>query len=221
MVARVALVTLVVLAAGCQQHNLTRSSDALQVAAPCCASVAELPYQPGELDKELDIALEDTSPVFLFPEGRRFFHAVALPPWAGPVEITVYSDIARGFGGGSGVVRPTVRLYDASHRTTRVITADPDRHWQGTRFEMTFFINEEDRAERFLAIYAQDSPGDGGQNAQEYSPVQVGHGLLLVPVTVGAVTHDRRHVYSPTGPMRLKIEAYRPVLLGEREHSGE
>lgn len=213
----VATALLATVAGGCQQHNLTRSADALYAAPACCSGVADLPFQAVELGKEQPIPLEDTSPAFVFPEGKRFFRALALPSWNGPLQITVYSDLARSFGGASGVVRPTVRLYDAQFQPTRVVTAEPDRHWQGMRFEMTFFINEADRAERYLVVYPHDGAGDGGQSALEYSPVQVGHGVLLVPVTVGAVSHSRHHAYSPTGPLRLKVEAYRPALVGERD----
>lgn len=202
--------------AGCQQPNIRETAATLQGAAVCCRTVAQLPFQPIEFDKDVRRDLTPESPVFLFPEGKRYFSAVALPPWQGPLQVTVYTGATAGFGDHSAIVRPRVQLYDADYRPTRNLAADMESDWQSGRFEMTFFINEADRAERYFAVYSEDSDGVRGRDETRYQPVQVGYPVLLVPVTVGAVTQSHRHVFAPVGPMRIKLQLYRPVRADAR-----
>lgn len=213
---RALFLVLASLIAGCQQPNIRETTANLRGAEVCCQTAAQFPFETIEPDKELTANLTPESPAFLFPEGKRYFTAIALPAWEGPMQVTLYTGATAGIGSHSAIVRPRVQLYDAAYQPTRNIAADMETDWNSGRFEMTFFINDSDRAERYFAVYAEDADGAHGRDETQYQPVQVGYPLLIVPVTVGASTKTHRHVFAPIGPMRIKLRQYRPVHADAR-----
>lgn len=208
-------ILLIGMLSGCQTQGVRDNIASLASAKPCCETLADLPYVVIAAEEEKSIPLDAESPAFLFDEGKRYFQAFSFPPWTGPVQVTIYSDVNHFMGGGSKVVKPVVKLLDEDFNQVRVVRANIERHWQGSKFELTFFINEENANERHMVIHPSGVDGAKGISANGYSPVQVGHGLLAVPVTVGSVTQQFRHTFAPAGSMRIKVKPYRPVIVGQ------
>jgi hypothetical protein len=97
--------------AGVQQR-----ADELQGKAPCCKTMAELPYQTVDLTKEQTFEFSERSPVFMFPEGKSYFSALSLKTIGSPrsVKVRVFQQGNQAFESmkNSLVACPTVIFLD-------------------------------------------------------------------------------------------------------------
>lgn len=193
--------------AGCQTYNPVRDAELLRQKSSCCENFSELPYRKLVVEQRLDISLDENSPVFDFDSGRYFFQAFELPEWQGPLQVTF---VAGTFGsaGRVGVVRPVIRMLDAQFKQTRQLGPDDARHWQGSRFDFTVFINSEDSAERYMVVAPAPAGERVGRKGLGYAPVQVGHGVLVMPVTVGANQQRLEYRSAATGSLNMHIRPY-------------
>lgn len=201
------LIPLSFLLVACQTYDHKKDNQLLQQKVICCADISQLPYQTLKHEEALDISLDKDAPVFKFKAGKRYFAAYQLPEWRGPLQLNFVSRSGPG-GGQVGVVKPVIEMLDAAYQPTRTVTPNMEKHWYGNRFEFTIFINREDAAERYFVVYPEMSDAQLGDIDRSYSPIQVGHGVLLVPVTVGGHAHDTLYRSAVQGKARLRIRPY-------------
>jgi len=207
------------LLSGCQ-HNYVKDAQALQTAKICCDSYREFPYELAKLDEKKEFLLDEKAKAYTFPEGKRFFRSFKLPVWSGPYQVTISTSTMRGTGRESGVIKPVIRLLDDGFSESRVVRSDVDKNWMGTHFESKVFINESDSHERYLIIYPDEISATNGIKERQYSGIQAGHGVLLMPVTVGSVQHDYLNQFAPTGHVNIELKSYKPRKLGENDEQG-
>jgi hypothetical protein len=83
--------------AGCASVEV--STQKLDTAKNCCRSPAEFRYVDYSPKQELPVEISEDSPVFDFPSGRSFFHAVRLTTVGAPSQLRVKVH-ASGLGAG-------------------------------------------------------------------------------------------------------------------------
>ena len=95
-------------------------SDALTGKKPCCASLAELPYQALRMGESASVKIDRDSQVFDFPQGRSRFAAWQLPSRsATPYAIALRSNVTPGNMPGVGqlyIFSPAIMLLDENFK---------------------------------------------------------------------------------------------------------
>ncbi len=128
------------------------ANAALMAATPCCATLAELPYQPL-VEGEQRVIIDQRSASFDFSEGRSYLAAYRLPEQTGDLLIELKSLM------GKSVLVPQVLLLDEQYQITRVIKAadfpyQPAKLMDGDRFEGAIYVSRQSlRPERYMVIY--------------------------------------------------------------------
>lgn len=92
--------------------------EALDAAPPCCATLAELPYQPLAAQGPFTLALTPQSPAFEFDSGKSFFAAYSLAGLPVPFTLEIASLIpdADHPRGPQPLIAPSVLILDTGHR---------------------------------------------------------------------------------------------------------
>lgn|GEM_PF-4945889 len=81
-----------VFAAGCASNPQADALRAALASVPvCCSSPREFPFRPVAIGQRAVVAIDAMSPAFVFPGGKSFFGAFALPTSPGPAFATVAS----------------------------------------------------------------------------------------------------------------------------------
>jgi maltose operon protein len=92
MTMRITLPALVAVAllGGCAVSR-EQAHDTLAAATPCCSSLQSLPYQPLRPGEKVVFDVDERSPSFVFPSGKSYFKAFALPENGAPGRIELRS----------------------------------------------------------------------------------------------------------------------------------
>ena len=186
---------------------LDSRSNALQqlgAATVCCSSINELQYQPLAAEQEKVVAIDGSSPVFNFPEGKSYYAAFKLPTNSGDLKITVAGLIDK------TLFNPTVLLLDSQFKPTRTIGADiitykPARMLDGDRVEGVFTIDRSyvgnPNNETYMVIY---TPG----NKLSETTTILSEAKLMARATavVDPGLKDPVIPHSPWGLLKLQVE---------------
>ena len=195
---------------------LDSRSNALQqlgAATVCCSSINELQYQPLAAEQEKVVAIDGSSPVFNFPEGKSYYAAFKLPTNSGDLKITVAGLIDK------TLFNPTVLLLDSQFKPTRTIGADiiiykPARMLDGDRVEGVFTIDRSyvgnPNNETYMVIYTTQATLS--QTTQAMSPSKMMAKSLSVQ-DYGA--KDPLIPHSAWGVVKIDVEDMSASALGD------
>ncbi|WP_461603625.1 MalM family protein [Aeromonas salmonicida] len=179
----------------------------------CCSNINELRYlalNPGQSEV---VAIDGSSPVFSFPEGKSYFAAFKLPTNSGDLKITVAGLIDK------TLFNPTVLLLDSQFKPTRTIGADiitykPARMLDGDRVEGVFTIDRSyvgnPNNETYMVIYTTQATLS--QTTQAMSPSKMMAKSLSVQ-DYGA--KDPLIPHSAWGVVKIDVEDMSASVLGD------
>ncbi|OHY91304.1 transcriptional regulator [Aeromonas sobria] len=182
-------------------------------ATVCCSSINELQYQPLAAEQKKVIAIDGSSPVFNFPEGKSYYAAFKLPTNSGDLKITVAGLIDK------TLFNPTVLLLDSQFKPTRTIGADiiaykPARMLDGDRVEGVFTIDRSyvgnPNNETYMVIYTAEATLS--QTTQAMSPSKMMAKSLSVQ-DYGA--KDPLIPHSAWGVVKIDVEDMSASVLGD------
>ncbi|MGL5975867.1 MAG: MalM family protein, partial [Aeromonas sobria] len=185
----------------------------LGTATVCCSSLSELRYQPLAAEQKKVIAIDGSSPVFNFPEGKSYYAAFKLPTNSGDLKITVAGLIDK------TLFNPTVLLLDSQFKPTRTIGADiiaykPARMLDGDRVEGVFTIDRSyvgnPNNETYMVIYTAEATLS--QTTQAMSPSKMMAKSLSVQ-DYGA--KDPLIPHSAWGVVKIDVEDMSASVLGD------
>ncbi|EKB11794.1 MalM family protein [Aeromonas veronii] len=182
-------------------------------ATVCCTSINELQYQPLAAEQKRVVAIDGSSPVFNFPEGKSYYAAFKLPTNSGDLKITVAGLIDK------TLFNPTVLLLDSQFKPTRTIGADiitykPARMLDGDRVEGVFTIDRSyvgnPNNETYMVIYTTQATLS--QTTQAMSPSKMMAKSLSVQ-DYGA--KDPLIPHSAWGVVKIDVEDMSASALGD------
>lgn len=182
-------------------------------ATVCCSSINELQYQPLVAEQKRVVAIDGSSPVFNFPEGKSYYAAFKLPTNSGDLKITVAGLIDK------TLFNPTVLLLDSQFKPTRTIGADiitykPARMLDGDRVEGVFTIDRSyvgnPNNETYMVIYTTQATLS--QTTQAMSPSKMMAKSLSVQ-DYGA--KDPLIPHSAWGVVKIDVEDMSASALGD------
>ncbi|HEH9400812.1 TPA: transcriptional regulator [Aeromonas sobria] len=185
----------------------------LGTATVCCSSLSELRYQPLAAEQKKVIAIDGSSPVFNFPEGKSYYAAFKLPTNSGDLKITIAGLIDK------TLFNPTVLLLDSQFKPTRTIGADiiaykPARMLDGDRVEGVFTIDRSyvgnPNNETYMVIYTAEATLS--QTTQAMSPSKMMAKSLSVQ-DYGA--KDPLIPHSAWGVVKIDVEDMSASVLGD------
>lgn len=193
--------------------NRASALQQLGTATVCCSSISELRYQPLAAEQKKVIAIDGSSAVFNFPEGKSYYAAFKLPTNSGDLKITVAGLIDK------TLFNPTVLLLDSQFKPTRTIGADiiaykPARILDGDRVEGVFTIDRSyvgnPNNETYMVIYTAESTLS--QTTQAMSPSKMMAKSLSVQ-DYGA--KDPLIPHSAWGVVKIDVEDMSASVLGD------
>ncbi|MFM5697352.1 MalM family protein [Aeromonas veronii] len=182
-------------------------------ATVCCTSINELQYQPLAAEQKRVVAIDGSSPVFNFPEGKSYYAAFKLPTNSGDLKVTVAGLIDK------TLFNPTVLLLDSQFKPTRTIGADiitykPARMLDGDRVEGVFTIDRSyvgnPNNETYMVIYTTQATLS--QTTQAMSPSKMMAKSLSVQ-DYGA--KDPLIPHSAWGVVKIDVEDMSASALGD------
>lgn len=185
----------------------------LGTATVCCSSISELRYQSLAAEQKKVIAIDGSSPVFNFPEGKSYYAAFKLPTNSGDLKITIAGLIDK------TLFNPTVLLLDSQFKPTRTIGADiiaykPARMLDGDRVEGVFTIDRSyvgnPNNETYMVIYTAEATLS--QTTQAMSPSKMMAKSLSVQ-DYGA--KDPLIPHSAWGVVKIDVEDMSASVLGD------
>lgn len=146
----------VALIAGCATTGaelVSMGKQDLDAAPVCCktlatANVAKLPIGTTT------VTVDKTAQVFDFGGNKAFFKLYELPPFTKTYSMVITST-PNGSAADLALFLPRVTFYDAQFQPTRHFDEKTLRS-RGNSAERTVFINPQNAAERFVAIYGSD-----------------------------------------------------------------
>lgn len=161
-----ALLFLPVLLAGCSslesalpgahsaltQYDAKQANAALASATVCCQRYADIPYQPLGAEKEIHLTIDQSSPAYIFPEGKSYFAAYRLPENKGSFTLDVSSLFSK------SVFIPQLILLDGNFNVTRTIKADAFNYLEPKLI----------RAEQYATALTVDRSHEGNINNETY-----------------------------------------------------
>ncbi|QFI55298.1 MalM family protein [Aeromonas simiae] len=132
-----------------QSQSAKQSLAAVQ---SCCASLAELKYQPLPEGSSV-LTIDGASQAFRFEEGMSYLGAYRLPENTGDLIIKVAAQV------GKSVLVPQVLMLDSNHEVTRVLgksvfTYQPAHLMDNDRIEGTIYVSRNAvKQEAYMVIY--------------------------------------------------------------------
>ncbi|MGY3896855.1 MalM family protein [Aeromonas enterica] len=179
----------------------------------CCSNINELRYLTLSSGQNEVVAIDGSSPVFSFPEGKSYFAAFKLPTNSGDLKITVAGLIDK------TLFNPTVLLLDSQFKPTRTIGSDiitykPARMLDGDRVEGVFTIDRSyignPNNESYMVIYTTQATLS--QTTQAMSPSKMMAKSLSVQ-DYGA--KDPLIPHSAWGVVKIDVEDMSESKLGD------
>jgi hypothetical protein len=175
---------------------------------PTVSSWGDLNYQPLMFGRETKVIMDKLSPVYLFPSGKSYVQAFALPVNR-PVEVVIKSYLIGNSIYESYVFIPCVLLLDEHfqiihklEQTDSLIKRTPlfETSYVAFKNELTFTIWPEYRVSYFV-VYTTDA------QLKKISTFKImTSSQIIMPGYVGAVPTGKRIVEIPHAPVgRLKI----------------
>ncbi len=125
----------------------------LNGAAICCPTLATAAHSPLPMQKT-KVQLDKTKQAFSFGGTKAFFVLYELPAYKQTYSLTVNS-VPQGTVGDISLVVPRLAFYDADFKLTRLFDEKTLRH-RGNSVERTVYLNPQDAAEKYVAIFASD-----------------------------------------------------------------
>ena len=116
---------------GCTKRYSTVTRE-LRETPSCCTSLADIPTHQIKIGETQTVDLGKGSPVFQFETGKSYFHAVALPEFSVPYEITIDSYLMGGYLKNSYLFAPRLVTLDKDRKIIR--TSHPEMFsaaWSG------------------------------------------------------------------------------------------
>ncbi|GGA79069.1 maltose operon protein MalM [Neiella marina] len=177
----------------------------LSQAQSCCASIADLPFQPVELDSITDVLIDQNSPAFEFHTGKSYFAAFKLPENVPTFSVFIQSRAK------NSVFSPSVLLLDANRTPVRVIPAsvaqytpaemlDPDSLDMSFNIERSYLDNP--KTEYYLVIMT--TPSDMAGQTQLIHPAKT---FAKRSNTVPPDIDDPIARHSPGGLVKLELRS--------------
>lgn len=186
--------TLLLSASACV--NLAEQRNQLIAAPVCCQSYAAMPYAKLALPDSRSVKFDATSLAYAFESGKSFFSAFELPAWTGPYEVKIQT------AGVAGVLAPRIKILDTEFKPVRTFNANTEM--------VEFFVNRENRAERYMIIH-NDSAQVGSKPEIRVNPIY----LPLGGAIIGATEHRVNLPYAPMGQVRVILKPYAPKEVGQ------
>lgn len=128
------------------------AKQSLTAAQSCCASLAELKYQPLPEGSSV-LTIDGASQAFRFEEGMSYLGAYRLPENTGDLIIRVAAQV------GKSVLVPQVLMLDSNHEVTRVLgkslfAYQPAHLMDNDRIEGTIYVSRNTvKQEAYMVIY--------------------------------------------------------------------
>nr|WP_224745915.1 MalM family protein [Neiella litorisoli] len=177
----------------------------LSQAQSCCASIADLPFQPVALDSTTDVLIDENSPAFEFHTGKSYFAAFKLPENVPTFSVFIQSRAKK------SVFSPSVLLLDANRTPVRVIPAsvaryteaqmlDPDSLDMSFNIERSYLDNP--KTEYYLVIMT--TPSDMAGQTQLIHPSKT---FAKRNNTVPPDIDDPIARHSPGGLVKLELRS--------------
>lgn len=133
---------------GCQKD--INYKDNLTSATECCQSYSDLEYSKLTFKENMSYHVGDEgSKAMAFPEGKSFFVAVQLPDYHGPYEVRIQSTPAH-----NKLFVPTLLHLNKDHQVIKK-TEDSAFEYSNGMSSYRFFINEEDKQNKFIILYTR------------------------------------------------------------------
>jgi len=133
---------------GCQKDIDYKKS--LISAKECCQSYSDLKYRKLIFEQSIDYHIGDeNSEAMFFPEGKSFFAAVQLPDYKGPYEVQIDSLPIH-----NKLFVPTMLHLNKNYEVIKK-TVDSSFEYSNGRSSYRFFINEEDKQNKYIILYTR------------------------------------------------------------------
>lgn len=212
-VVRIAAAVILVGASACSvpYADVMKSFEA---AASCCTSMDGFLYRQLSHGQELKVELNASSPAYLFPSGKSYFAAFALPIFERPYRITVESFVVGEEIDRAYLFSPHLIILDNNHRIVRTIGHDHftlrkagmTETW-GYPYKLagTFDMREENRDERYLVVMTTDELLRTRTSLTTMKVVPI-----IIPGLVTAVptgTEEKHIRHAPVGSLVIKLES--------------
>lgn len=174
----------------------------------CCgASLATakrltLPAEPATIE------INATLQAFNFGGNKAFFLLYELPPFSQPYSIA-FTSSASGQLNDAAIFVPRVALYDAQFNVVRYFDEKTLRN-RGNDLERTVFINPDNKAERYLAVYGSDLSASIERSYSLVTVTPVVSGPFVFNIYNG---HDGKSTLrsSPTGNLHVAVTGLKPA----------
>lgn len=186
--------------ASCAMHPpLSEARSSLEAKPVCCASFADMRFQPLGDGGKISFQLNAESEAFQFHEGKSFFAAYRLPVGYNELEVVLKSYYA------GDVLYPVVTVLNSGHEVTRIIKDPTIRRVEPGLIESGHiggrFIVTANNDERYLIVHTKsDFIGKRETNESSGYSYVAGQSFVFVPPT--SYTHN----YSPVGSLTLAIK---------------
>ena len=167
--------------------------DSFNGSKPCCNSFSEVRFTPLAVNTEIDVLMDQASPVYNFDSGKSYFLAYQLPDSKKSFTLTIKSYYQ------GHAFYPSVLVLDNNYKITRFITTPVFKYAKGDFFERdrvegTIHFADNSINESYIIVMTTDklmeqpeyfSEGDGfasvlpgrpvympgGRSANHYGPV--------------------------------------------------
>lgn len=198
---------------------LSKRSDHVEVSA--------LSYRPLALGETVEIDVTAQHPVLLLDKYETVYaQGFALPQWTAPYMLKISSYMI-GPPEDPAVYYPTILFLDAEHREVRrshlsSFTFRRGGFNENSNLNGTLFINQANRDEVYAVLVSQRQAAHGSMILNNIAVQQaaivvpVGAGSLTWMVPTGARESTAATAASATGKLRLVVENYQPVEMGNK-----
>jgi hypothetical protein len=187
-----------------------------------------LTYRPVALGETVEFEINDLDPVILLDKHETVYaKAFALPKWTAPYMLKVSSYII-GPADDPAVYYPTAIFLDANYQEVRrshlsAFTFRRGGFNENSNLNGTLFINQANSQEAYVMIVSQRQAAHGSlvvnnvavQQTAIMMPGSYGAAMWVIPM--GAKESAAATAASATGRLKLVVENYQPVEMGEKK----
>lgn len=184
--------------------NRDAAVSALSNASVCCRDLSSLPYKELPVGAGQVVAIDASSPVYQFEEGRSYFAAYRLPVNSGDLRITVEGIVDH------TLFNPVALMLDSRFKVTRKLGPEtfkyePARFMSGDRMEAVFTVDRSQvgnpNNESYMLVYTDESKLGEATTVMSQTKLMA---KSLSVVDYGA--KDPVVPHSPWGVVRLSVE---------------
>jgi hypothetical protein len=214
MIARLFAGLIVLACAACGTFVDTKSDLAAYRNAPsCCASLADLPFEPLAFPTEIEFSIDAKSPLFDFgPYGRSYFKAFELPATTEDYRFVVRSYALRDGILGVAMYFPLVTFLDAEKRPLATSTRQNldfsgggffDEPTEPGRLQYATIVTARSPARYVIVHTSRNLIEFGGQASLAGMVELAANSMIYVPVpSAGPIQMEG----SPVGRLKLRLE---------------